>query len=136
MINESRGKSISAGELRNFGLMMAVMISAVFGLLLPWVFAMVVPLWPWGVSGLFLFWSLIHPASLRLVYDLWMKLAVVLSWINTRIILGLAFFIIFVPLGLMMRVFANDPMRRKTTDAPSYRVEAAENSKNDIERPF
>ena len=44
-----------------------------------------------------------------------MKLAGVLFWINTRIILCLIFYFIFTPIGLVMRLF-HDPLDRRFRD--------------------
>ena len=47
----------------------------------------------------------------------------VLGWINTRIILGVLFYLLFTPLGLCMRLRGKDPMRRTLSpEAESYRV--------------
>ena len=47
----------------------------------------------------------------------------VLGWINTRIILGALFYLLFTPLGVGMRLRGKDPMRRTLApEAESYRV--------------
>ena len=42
-----------------------------------------------------------------------MKFAFVLGWINTRLILGIFFYLILTPVGLIMRLFGRDPLHRK-----------------------
>jgi hypothetical protein len=52
-----------------------------------------------------------------------MTVGEVLGWINTRIILGGIFYLLFTPLGLCMRLRGKDPMRRTfSPEAESYRV--------------
>jgi hypothetical protein len=52
-----------------------------------------------------------------------MAIGEILGWINTRILLGLIFYGIFTPLGLLMRLRGQDPMRRTLTpEADTYRV--------------
>ena len=71
--------------------------------------------WPWLAGGAAFFLAtglFIHPV-LRPVFIVWMKFAHVLGWINTRILLGVFFYIILTPAGLVMRLFGKDPMERK-----------------------
>jgi hypothetical protein len=80
--------------------------------------------------------ALLLPASLGPVYRVWMRFADVLGWINTRIILGLVFFAVFFPIGLIMRLF-NDPMRRKMDQAiDTYRITSTPPKPENMERPF
>ena len=83
-------------ELRKFGLIFAGMFILIFGLLLPWIWDKPSPRWPWIVAAVFIAAALAVPMMLGPVYRLWMKIGHVLGWINTRIILGLVFFFIFV----------------------------------------
>ena len=53
------------------------------------------------------------PVAMLPVFRVWMLLARGLLWINTRILLGLVFYLVVTPLGLMMRLFGNDPMERR-----------------------
>ena len=124
-------------ELRKFGLLMGAIIAALFGLLLPWLFDYSWPLWPWIATGVFWAWGLVHPDSLFVLYRLWLKFGHVAGWINTRIILGVMFYLIFFPAGILMRMCRKDPMARKldnTTD--SYRIVSPPVKKNHIERPY
>jgi hypothetical protein len=56
--------------------------------------------------------ALAWPRSLTQVYRLWMSVGEVLGWINSRIILGALFYLLFTPLGLCMRLRGKDSMRR------------------------
>lgn len=91
-------------QLRSFGLLTGSIFAVLFGLLFPWLSERSIPLWPWIVMVVFWLPALLLPRLLQPVYSLWMKIGHVLGWINTRIILGLLFFLLFVPLGLLMRV--------------------------------
>ncbi len=63
-----------------------------------------------------------HPV-LKPIYVGWMSFAFALGWINTRIILGLVFFLIFTPAGLVIRMLGKDPLRlRFDRQARSYWV--------------
>ena len=65
-----------------------------------------------------------------------MKIGHVLGWINTRIILGLVFFVMFAPIALLFRVFGRDPMVRRLDDNPSYRKPSHHLPRDRIEKPF
>ena len=49
-----------------------------------------------------------------------MAFAHVLAWFNTRLILGLLYYVVMTPLGFVMRVFGHDPLRKRRRPAPSY----------------
>jgi len=66
-----------------------------------------------AASCAFFITGLALPGFLRTVYIAWMRLAVILSWINTRIILGVLFYVVFTPAGLVMRLFRIDLLERK-----------------------
>jgi hypothetical protein len=129
---------MSKKPLREFGLVTAGMIALVFGLLLPWIWdATSWPQWPWLLAALLGATSLALPNILQPVYHWWMKLAHVLGWINTRILLSLIFFLIFSPVALILRLLGKDPMRRKLDPTEqSYRVESKTPPDNHLERPF
>jgi hypothetical protein len=123
-------------ELRSFGLMTGAIVAALFGLFLPWLLSRAFPLWPWVVAGLLGGLGLLVPAGLGPVYRLWMKFGHVMGAINTRLILGLLFYGIFTPVGLLMRLFRWDPMRRRQREAGSYRVASGARSPKHMEKPF
>jgi hypothetical protein len=52
-----------------------------------------------------------------------MAIGHVLGWINTRIILGVIYYGLFTPMGLVMRMGRKDPLRRQYDEAvDTYRV--------------
>ena len=105
-----------------------------FGLIVGGIFACI-GVWPalwrgqplrlWGLllGGALIALALVWPRSLAQVYRLWMAVGEVLGWINTRLILGALFYLLFTPLGVYMRLRGKDPMRRTwAPEAESYRV--------------
>ena len=123
-------------ELQKFGLVTASMLVLFFNLLIPWIWSIAWPIWPLVVAAILVAMALIVPASLGPVYKIWMRIAEVLGWINTRIILSLIFFFIFLPFGLVLRLF-NDPMRRKLDKSiETYRVPSESPKRENMEKPF
>lgn len=65
------------------------------------------------ISVTFLILAFTLPALLKPIYILWMRLAFILGWINTRLILFILFYLVFTPIGLVMRLFRIDLLDRK-----------------------
>jgi hypothetical protein len=122
--------------LRKFGLMMGALVALLFGLLIPWAFSRPWPVWPWPLCGAFVAAALAAPRALGPVYRGWMKFGAVAGYVNTRLILGLAFFGMIFPLGVLRRLLGDDPMRRKPTGGSTYRIHSAKHPSKDLERPF
>ena len=123
--------------LRNFSFTSAVIVALLFGLIVPWLRDYGWPRWPWFLSGALLLTGLIVPGALRPVYTVWMKFGHFMGRVNSAIILTAVFFIIFTPIGLIMRVIHRDSLKRKLKkDTESYRVQSEPSKRENLERPF
>ena len=123
--------------LRDFGLVTGAIIAGLFGLFFPWVFDAGIPRWPFVTGGTLALWGLLHPPSLGPVYRNWMKFGLLLSRFTTPVIMGIVFFLVVAPMGLVMRMFGKDPMARKFDPSiDSYRVDSSDTSQHSLERPF
>jgi hypothetical protein len=109
-------------HLRSFGLM----VGGIFALIGAWPVGWggrSPRLWGLILGGLLMALALAWPRSLTRVYRVWMTVGEVLGWINTRLILGMLFYLLFTPMGVFMRLRGKDPMRRTLVpEAESYRV--------------
>lgn len=137
MINESKGKpQVSKAQLRSFGLI----VGGVFLLIGLWPTVMRgadIRAWAAVVAGLLIVLALTVPMVLRPVYTVWMAVGEVLGRINTKIILGFAFYVVVTPIGLVMRLFGHDPMRcRFEPGAVSYRVPKEPRPASHLKMPF
>jgi len=127
---------IDTKQLRQFGFLMGGMLIVFFAFLIPWIWGLAYPIWPWLAAAGFGSIAFIRPSALRPIYIAWMKVGAILGWINTRLLLGIVFFLIFVPVGLIMRIF-RDPMNRKYDHSgDTYRVESSQPKTENLERPF
>ena len=124
--------------LRKFGITTGAIIVALFALFFPWIFdATSMPVWPWILAALLWVPALLIPSMLRPVYTTWMKIGHGIGWVNTRIILGVLFYVLVLPMGLIMRLFGKDPMaRRLDKSASSYRIESVSEPKDRLEKPY
>jgi hypothetical protein len=130
--------ALSSKGLRKFGITTGAIIVVLFAIFFPWVFdAASMPVWPWVLAGLLWVPAFFMPNSLQPVYATWMKIGHAIGWVNTRIILGLVFYVLVLPMGLIMRMFGKDPMARKyDKSVPSYRVETMSEPKERLEKPY
>jgi hypothetical protein len=113
---------ITNKQLRSFGFT----VGGIFALIGFWplVFRGEDPRW-WAmvVAGCLLVPAVVFPKSLVWVYKGWMAVGHVMGWINTRIILGVVFYVIVTPIGIIRRWLGKDPMGRQLSpDLDSYRV--------------
>lgn len=132
-----KGPSPPPRELRRFGLLLGLFIAGVFGGLLPWVWGLAFVSWPWIAGALLVFWALAAPGTLAFVFHGWMILGGLLGWINTRIILGIVFYLVFFPVGSVMRLRGWDPLRRGwKRDLVSYRIPSKATDRKQMEKPF
>src|SRR3974390_2476532 len=109
-------------QLRSFGLTVGS-IFAFIGLW-PAIYHGVNPRW-WAivVAMLLLLPAFVFPAGLFWVHKAWMMLGHALGWINTRIILGVVFYLVITPIGLFRTWLGKDPMGRQVRpELDSYRV--------------
>lgn len=65
------------------------------------------------ISGVLLLSLAFSPLILKPVFNVWLRIAHVIGRVNTHILLFLIFVFIFMPVGLLMRLFGKDPMQRK-----------------------
>ncbi len=130
--------SLDHKGLREFGLTTGAICASLFGLILPLVFRhWPPPLWPWITGSVLGIWALFIPGTLNPVYQIWMRIGLVLGWINTRILLGAVFYIIMAPMGLIKRWLGSDAMARQfEPNSSTYRVASSVKPSQSMERPF
>jgi hypothetical protein len=97
---------------RKFGFTMAA-AAGVIGLILLYRHRMTGAFIAGSFAAFFLLFALVAPRLLEPIERVWMAFARVLGGINTRIIMGLLYLLVFVPLGLLFRVFGRDELRRR-----------------------
>ena len=80
-------------------------------------------LWALALGGGLILLALVVPVALRPVHRIWMKVGHVLGYINTRILLGLIYYLVLTPMGLVRRALGKDTLQRSfAADAETYRV--------------
>jgi hypothetical protein len=115
----SREQKIEGSSDRSFGLVFAV----VFFLIAAWplLHGAIPRWWAIGVGLLFALVAATRPRLLRGLNRWWIKLGVLLGKLISPIALGVLFYGVIVPVGVVMRMAGKDPLRiKRDTSAASY----------------
>ena len=137
--NSGAEEKLTKAELRNFGLILSGGIIVFFGLLFPFLGGRGIQptSWPWILAAVLVAISLIVPGTLGPLNRVWLFIGHVLGYINTRIILGIIFILIFTPTALLFKLLGKDPMRRSLhPQRKSYRTESIQPKPENLSRPY
>ncbi|MDK2971680.1 MAG: hypothetical protein PWP23_1435 [Candidatus Sumerlaeota bacterium] len=86
-------------------------------------------LWPivypmWAVVALIGFFGVFVPGPMKYLYLAWMYAAFPIGWTVSHLALGITYYLVMTPIGLLLRAAGKDPMERKfLKDAPTYWIE-------------
>jgi len=110
---------IALKELRKFGFTLSCVLSILGGFVL----------WRkgetgfllWGIGFVILLVGLIRPTLLKAIQKGWMKLAFLMGFFMTHLILALLYYLVFTPMAFVMKGLGRDPLRLKhDRNAKSY----------------
>jgi hypothetical protein len=82
-----------------------------------------VRLWSLIISIIFLILGLINSNILTPLNKLWFKFGIFLGKIISPIIMGIIFFLVVTPIGLLMKLFGKDVLNLKYNNNKSYWIE-------------
>ncbi len=138
IIKEIKELKPSPKELRKFGLTMGTVLFliAVYIFIkrdadISYFFA--------GFSIIFIIGAALKPAGLLIAYKLWMSLAICLSWVMTRVILGVLFYVGFTAIKVIAKIAGKEFLDLKIDkNRKSYWIkrEQKEFDKSTFERQF
>jgi hypothetical protein len=128
---------LDAKGLRRFALIFALIIVGVFGVTIPIISASGFLWLPWLIGGVFITWGALAPTSVRPFYRLWMRFGLLMNAIISRVVLGIVFYLMVLPFGMILRIRGSDPLKRQWDPAAaSYRVISDAQDPSQMERPF
>jgi len=107
----SRQEEVKGSSNRSFGLVFAVVFLLIA--LFPLLQGQAVRLWALGASGALLFVAFLLPALLTHPNRLWLRFGLLLNAIVSPVAMGVLFYLVITPIGLVMRAFGHDPLRLK-----------------------
>ena len=83
-------------------------------------------IWSLLISIVFLILGLLNSKILLPLNKIWFKFGILLGKIISPLIMGLIFFVVVTPIGLLMRLFNKDLLNLKFNKSKSYWIEKSE----------
>jgi len=111
MMEEIRNIKSGKSDLRKFGITIGIILLAIAGYFF-WqeneIFKLFI-----AIGTILLTFGIVYPKILKPVYWVWMIFAAILGWFMTRVILSLLFYLVFTPLGSILRLFGKQFLELK-----------------------
>ena len=126
---------IKEKKLREFGLLVGIILPILIGWILPLLTGHIFRYWTLWVSLIFLLLSFLKPVLLYYPYKFWMRVGDILGFFNSHLILGLIFILILQPIAFFLKIFGYDPLRIKKHNQKSFR-EIRKDLKVDLKKIF
>ncbi len=128
---------LSAKELRRFGVTVGIPLALLAGVGV-WRGHTILPAVLGGAALALGVLALLAPRLLGPVHKLWMKIADALAWFNTRVLLGVVYYLVMTPTGIVMRLMGRDPLDRRLKDRPTYWIDRKQHPdpRGSMERRF
>jgi len=115
----SRDQVVEGSSDRSFGLVFAAVFLVIAGW--PLFYGEAPRWWSLGIAGGFAAIAIWKPAILGRLNRLWMRLGLLLGKVVSPIALGILFYCVVAPIGLIVRLAGKDPLRLKLdSGATSY----------------
>ena len=115
---------VKIGSNRSFGIVFFVvfLIIATF----PLINGDELRLWSLIISIVFLFLGLVNSKILNPLNKLWFKFGIFLGKIVSPLVMGIIFFLVVTPIGLLMRLLNKDLLNLKFNNNSTYWIEKTE----------
>ena len=122
--------------LRRFALVFSAIVAGLFGVVMPLLFGH----WsaaPWIVAVGVTLWGLLAPSTVRTFYRIWMRFGMIMNAITSPVILGVVYYAVVLPYGVVLRLLGKDPLTRRWDPAAvSYRAVSVKPDPSHMKRPF
>tara|TARA_Y100001970_G_C13636848_1_gene556889 strand:+ start:170 stop:580 length:411 start_codon:yes stop_codon:yes gene_type:complete len=118
MFEEIKNIKTSIKDLKSFGFTMGLILSIISAALFYYnnnIFQTIAIL-----SSVFIGFGVLLPIVLKPIYMVWMIFALIFGWIMTRVILGIVFYFIITPIGLLTRLLGEDFLGLRITNSNSF----------------
>jgi hypothetical protein len=111
----NREEIVEGSSDRSFGLVFAVAFSVIAAW--PMRLGQTPHWWAFVVAGAFASLAIVKPAWLGIANRQWTQLGVLLGKITSPIALGVLFYAVITPIGMLMRLVGNNPLRLQNDKA-------------------
>ena len=117
-------KDIKIGSNRSFGIVFFV-VFLIIGLW-PFLKNQELRIWSIAISIIFLILGLINSKLLTPLNKIWFKFGIILGNFIAPIVMGLVYFFVVTPTGLLMKIFKKDLINLKKNNDKTYWIEKKE----------
>jgi len=124
---------IKVGSNKSFGIVFCIFFLIVS--FYPLINGESIRLWSIFLSVIFLILGLFNSRILTPLNILWFKFGIFLGTFVSPIVMGLVFFLVVTPTGLIMRMFKKDLLKLKKNELNTYWINRSE-SKSDMKNQF
>ena len=118
---------------RNFGIVFSVVFLIIS--LWPLLSQNDVRIWSLVISGIFLILGLINSKLLLPLNKIWFKFGIFLGNFIAPIVMGIIYFMVVTPTGLIMKLLGKDLLNLKKSNKDTYWIDK-DNSNNDLKNQF
>ena len=112
---------IKVSSNRSFGIVFFVVFLLIA--LYPLTYNSDIRIWSFIISLIFLVLGLVNSKILTPLNRIWFKFGILLGRVISPLIMGLIFFFVVTPIGLLMRLFGKDVLNLKYNSNKSYWIE-------------
>ena len=126
-------KNIKLPSNRNFGIVFFIVFLIIA--LWPLLKQNEIRIWSLIISFIFFVLGLINSKLLTPLNKLWFKFGIILGNIIAPIVMGIVFFLVVTPTGLIMRIFRKDILKLKKNNKDSYWIDK-DNTNNSMRNQF
>ena len=128
-----KNKNIKISSNKSFGIVFAILFLIIA--LWPILSENNIRLWSLVISLFFLILGLINSIILTPLNKAWFKFGVALGKIISPIVMGLIFFFVVTPIGLLMKLLKKDLINQKKNNCKTYWL-IKEDSKSSMKKQF
>ena len=126
-------KDVKLPSNKSFGIVFAVFFSIIS--FWPMLNNSEIRIWSLIIAVIFFILGLINSKILTLLNRLWFKFGLMLGKIVSPIVLGIVFFLVVTPTGIIMRLIGKDSLNLKKKNYESYWIEK-DNENNTMKNQF
>jgi hypothetical protein len=116
-----KNNEIKLGSNRGFGIVFCIVFLLIT--LYPLTYGGEIRIWSAIISLIFLLFSLVNSKILTPLNKLWFKFGLFLGMIMSPLIMGIIFFLVVTPIGLIMRMLKKDVLNLRYNQNQSYWIE-------------
>ena len=118
---------------RNFGIIFSIVFLIIS--LWPVLSQNDIRIWSLIISGIFLILGLINSKLLLPLNKIWFKFGILLGNFIAPIVMGIVYFMVVTPTGLIMRLLGKDLLNLKKNNKDTYWIQK-DNSNSDLKNQF